>query len=134
MRPSGDYFLAPALIYAYISETFIFSGNFFPTVFLWLRVEFIWLFKNFQQEALRPFLSSGLVKIKKLFPKVKEEFLASWHFLYPSSGFNRKIVFATEILRKYWSPYWGMKLSAFQWNFDLTSNQFVSFWHTLVKG
>lgn len=27
-----------------------------------------------------------------------------------------------------------MKLSAFQWNFDLISNQFVSCWHTLVKG
>lgn len=104
MRPSGDYFLAPALIYSYLSETFIFSSNFFPTVFLWLRVEFVWLFEDFQQEVLGPFLSPGIVKIKKLFPRVKEEFLASWHFLYPPSGFNGKIVFATEmVLTEVWS-------------------------------
>lgn len=81
-----------------------FPGNFSCIVFLWLRVEFVWLFKDFQQEVLGPFLSPGIVKIKKLFPKVKEEFLASWHFLYPSSGFNGKIVFATEmVLTEVWS-------------------------------
>lgn len=80
-----------------------FFRQFFPIVFLWLRVEFVWLFKDFQQEILGPFLSPGIVKIKKLFPKVKEEFPASWHFLYPSSGFNRKIVFAMEmVLTKVW--------------------------------
>lgn len=81
-----------------------FFRQFFSTVFLWLKAQFVWLFRDYQQEVLEPLLSPETVKIKKLFPKVKEEFLASWHFLYPSSGFNRKTVFATEmILTKAWS-------------------------------
>lgn len=38
MRPTGDYFLALALLYSHIAETSVFSGNFFPQFFFDLEL------------------------------------------------------------------------------------------------